>query len=74
MDFRITSHPSTRADDGAAGGAERRGEGTNDLLVSDVVRTNELRMWFVAEARRRYADGANRLTRIEQEESQSYRC
>src|SRR5437588_863469 len=24
-------------------------DGTNDLLVSDVVRTNELQVWFVAE-------------------------
>jgi starvation-inducible DNA-binding protein len=24
-------------------------EGTNDLLISDVVRTNELQAWFVAE-------------------------
>jgi len=24
-------------------------EGTNDLLISDVVRTNELQVWFVAE-------------------------
>jgi starvation-inducible DNA-binding protein len=23
--------------------------GTNDLLVSDVIRTNELQVWFVAE-------------------------
>src|SRR6266853_3733188 len=29
---------------------ERRGDdGTNDLLVSDVIRTNELQVWFVAE-------------------------
>jgi starvation-inducible DNA-binding protein len=24
-------------------------EGTNDLLVSNVIRTNELQVWFVAE-------------------------
>ncbi len=24
-------------------------EGTNDLLISDVVRTNELQVWFIAE-------------------------
>jgi starvation-inducible DNA-binding protein len=24
-------------------------EGTNDLLVSDVLRTNELQVWFLAE-------------------------
>jgi starvation-inducible DNA-binding protein len=24
-------------------------EGTNDLLISDVVRTNEMQVWFVAE-------------------------
>ena len=24
-------------------------DGTNDLLVSDVIRTNELQVWFVAE-------------------------
>ena len=29
--------------------AEHGDEGTNDLLVSDVVRTNELQVWFVAE-------------------------
>ena len=28
---------------------ERGDDGTNDLLVSDVVRTNELQVWFVAE-------------------------
>lgn len=27
----------------------RGDEGTNDLLVSDVVRTNELQVWFLAE-------------------------
>jgi len=29
--------------------AEAGDEGTNDLLVSDVIRTNELQVWFVAE-------------------------
>ena len=29
--------------------SEREDDGTNDLLVSDVIRTNELQVWFVAE-------------------------
>jgi starvation-inducible DNA-binding protein len=29
--------------------AERDDQGTNDLLVSDVIRTNEMQAWFVAE-------------------------
>ena len=29
--------------------AEHDDQGTNDLLVSDVIRTNELQVWFVAE-------------------------
>jgi starvation-inducible DNA-binding protein len=29
--------------------AERQDDGTNDLLVSEVIRTNELQVWFVAE-------------------------
>jgi starvation-inducible DNA-binding protein len=29
--------------------AESGDDGTNDLLVSDVVRRNELQAWFVAE-------------------------
>ena len=29
--------------------AERGDDGTNDLIVSDVVRTNEQQVWFVAE-------------------------
>src|SRR5712691_11691363 len=29
--------------------AEREDDGTNDLLVSDIIRTNELQVWFVAE-------------------------
>jgi starvation-inducible DNA-binding protein len=28
---------------------ERGDDGTNDLLVSDVIRRNELQVWFVAE-------------------------
>jgi starvation-inducible DNA-binding protein len=28
---------------------DREDDGTNDLLVSDVIRTNELQVWFVAE-------------------------
>jgi starvation-inducible DNA-binding protein len=34
----------------AAKKADEAGDdGTNDLLVSDVIRTNELQVWFVAE-------------------------
>jgi starvation-inducible DNA-binding protein len=29
--------------------AGREDDGTNDLLVSNVIRTNELQVWFVAE-------------------------
>jgi starvation-inducible DNA-binding protein len=29
--------------------ADAGDDGTNDLLVSDVIRTNELQVWFVAE-------------------------
>ncbi len=29
--------------------AERGDDGTNDLLVSDIIRTNELQVWFLAE-------------------------
>ena len=29
--------------------AEAGDEGTNDLLVSDVIRRNELQVWFIAE-------------------------
>jgi starvation-inducible DNA-binding protein len=29
--------------------ADKGDEGTNDLLISDVVRGNELQSWFVAE-------------------------
>jgi starvation-inducible DNA-binding protein len=28
---------------------DRGDDGTNDLLVSDVVRTNELQSWFISE-------------------------
>jgi starvation-inducible DNA-binding protein len=33
----------------ASKASDRGDEGTNDLLVSDVVRTNEMQVWFVAE-------------------------
>jgi len=33
----------------ARNAAARDDQGTNDLLVSDVIRTNELQVWFVAE-------------------------
>lgn len=33
----------------ARGATERGDDGTNDLLVSAVIRTNELQVWFVAE-------------------------
>src|SRR5262249_1810111 len=29
--------------------AERGDDGTNDLLVSDVIRTNEMHVWFLSE-------------------------
>jgi starvation-inducible DNA-binding protein len=29
--------------------AELGDDGTNDILVSDIIRTNELQVWFVAE-------------------------
>jgi starvation-inducible DNA-binding protein len=29
--------------------AEAGGDGTHDLLVSDVMRTNEMQVWFVGE-------------------------
>jgi starvation-inducible DNA-binding protein len=29
--------------------AEAGDDGTNDLLVSDVIRRNELQVWFIAE-------------------------
>jgi starvation-inducible DNA-binding protein len=37
------------AHDAAAQFAERGDDGTNDLLVSDVIRTGELQAWFLAE-------------------------
>ena len=29
--------------------AEAGDDGTNDLIVSDVIRTNELQVWFISE-------------------------
>jgi starvation-inducible DNA-binding protein len=29
--------------------SEAEDDGTNDLIVSDVIRTNELQVWFLAE-------------------------
>jgi starvation-inducible DNA-binding protein len=37
------------AHDAAAGAIEMGDDGTNDLLVSDVIRTGELQAWFLAE-------------------------
>ena len=37
------------ARDAASKASDRGDEGTNDMLVSDVVRTNEMQVWFVAE-------------------------
>lgn len=37
------------AHDAAARAAEMGDDGTNDLLVSDVIRTGELQAWFIAE-------------------------
>jgi len=37
------------ARDAASKASDRGDEGTNDLLVSDVVRTNEQQVWFIAE-------------------------
>jgi starvation-inducible DNA-binding protein len=37
------------AHDAAAKAAEQGDDGTNDLIVSDVIRTNELQAWFLAE-------------------------
>jgi starvation-inducible DNA-binding protein len=34
---------------GAKDATEREDDGTNDLLVSNVIRTNELQVWFIAE-------------------------
>lgn len=39
----------TDAHDAAARAAEMGDDGTNDLLVSDVIRTGELEAWFLAE-------------------------
>jgi starvation-inducible DNA-binding protein len=35
--------------EGAKKAAERGDDGTNDLLVSDVIRTNEMQVWFLSE-------------------------
>lgn len=37
------------AHDAAARTAEKGDDGTNDLLVSEVIRTGELQAWFLAE-------------------------
>ncbi|HEY3840139.1 MAG TPA: DNA starvation/stationary phase protection protein [Bryobacteraceae bacterium] len=37
------------ARDAASKASDRGDEGTNDLLISDVVRTNEQQVWFIAE-------------------------
>jgi starvation-inducible DNA-binding protein len=37
------------AHDAAAKAAEMGDDGTNDLLVSNVIRTGELQAWFLAE-------------------------
>jgi len=39
----------TEAHDAAARTADMGDDGTNDLLVSDVIRTGELQAWFLAE-------------------------
>lgn len=39
----------TEAHDAAARTAEQGDDGTNDVLVSDVIRTGELQAWFLAE-------------------------
>lgn len=39
----------TEAHDAAARNAELGDDGTNDLLVSQVIRTGELQAWFLAE-------------------------
>jgi starvation-inducible DNA-binding protein len=39
----------TESHDAAARAAERGDDGTNDLLVSQVIRTGELQAWFLAE-------------------------
>jgi len=42
-------HILERARDAAREADDNGDDGTNDILVSDVVRTNELQLWFVAE-------------------------
>ena len=39
----------TDAHDAAQKTAELGDDGTNDLIVSDIIRTNELEAWFLAE-------------------------
>jgi starvation-inducible DNA-binding protein len=39
----------TYSREGAGQASDAGDEGTNDLLVSEVVRTNELQVWFLAE-------------------------
>jgi starvation-inducible DNA-binding protein len=39
----------TEARTAASEAADRGDDGTNDLLVSDLIRTNELQVWFLAE-------------------------
>lgn len=39
----------TEAHDAASRSAELGDDGTNDLLVSQVIRTGELQAWFLAE-------------------------
>jgi starvation-inducible DNA-binding protein len=39
----------TQARDAAESASEAGDDGTNDLLVSDVIRTNEMEVWFTAE-------------------------
>jgi starvation-inducible DNA-binding protein len=33
----------------AKAASDRGDDGTNDLIVSDVIRTNEMQVWFVSE-------------------------
>ena len=42
---------TSNSEGGPASPRRRRAgdDGTNDLLVSDVIRTNELQVWFIAE-------------------------
>ena len=39
----------TDAHDAAAKTAQQGDDGTNDLIVSNVIRTGELQVWFIAE-------------------------